>query len=117
MSRESEDCWKNIHIRADLTAKQRPMEKEMFKKAEESNLNRNREEAEKNLVWKVVGRRGERILRQYELREDEKINEEGRVVRKDFETVNRGGKRPLRQQTGHSPLAQRKKTGRFGSKD
>ena len=56
------------------------MESDMFKKAAESNLKQINDEVAKNLVRKVMGRRGARILRQNELQHDEEINEEGRVV-------------------------------------
>ena len=37
-------------------------------------------EQAKNLCWKVLGRRGERVLRQVELRQGEMISTEGKVV-------------------------------------
>ena len=82
LSRETEEYSKNIHIVADLTKKHRDMEAQMLKKSEESNLARSHDEVSKNLLWKVVGRRGERMLRQYELQDNEEINREGRVVRR-----------------------------------
>ena len=60
LSRHVEEDYRNINIVADLTRKQRQMEQEMFRKAEKSNL-------------KVLGRRGERVLRQ-----NEKVTEEGK---------------------------------------
>ena len=77
LSRETEEYSKNIHIVADLTKKHRDMEAQ-----KESNLARSHDEVSKNLLWKVVGRRGERMLRQYELQDNEEINREGRVVRR-----------------------------------
>ena len=100
--------WRDIKIIADLTKKQRDMEKEMFAKAEQSNRERSQADISKNLVWKVVGRRGERMLRQYELRDGEEISEEGRVVRRKYETSqDRTSKRQLSPQTGHSLPARR----------
>ena len=47
---------------------------------EELNLARSREDQAKNLAHKVLGRRGERILRQVELRPEESVSQEGKVV-------------------------------------
>ena len=105
LSRETDIYWRDINIVADLTKKQRDMEQDMYKKAEQSNLRRSEDDIAKNLVWKVVGRRGERLLRQYELRDFEEINQEGRVVpRRDESNQDHVNKRP---QTGHSPAARR----------
>ena len=82
LSRNSDETFKNISIVPDLTPKQRQMEKEMFKQAERNNLARTEDQASKNLASKVLGKRGERVLRTVELRDYETINEEGRVVRK-----------------------------------
>ena len=56
------------------------MESDIFKKTAESNPKQSNDEVAKNLVWKVMGRRGAKILRQNELQHNEEINEEGRVV-------------------------------------
>ena len=61
------------------------LEQNMFKRAEAQNLARNNDEQSKNLCWKVIGRRGERVLRQVELRHDEMVNTEGKVVLKSQE--------------------------------
>ena len=106
LSKDQESYWRDINIVADLTQKQRQLEQSMFKRAEEQNLARNTEEQAKNLGWKVLGRRGERILRQIELRQGEIINTEGKVVLRTGEGQDmarglgqmlRGEKRP------HSP--------------
>ena len=115
LSKESDIYWKEMRIIADLTKKQRDMEAEMFRKAEQSNLRRSPDDISKNLAWKVVGRRGERMLRQYELRDGEEINEDGRVVRRRDETSqDRTSKRPLSPHTGHSPPARRQRAGASG---
>ena len=44
LSRNPADFYKNINIVPDLTLKQRNMEKEMFKNAEQNNLQRNTEQ-------------------------------------------------------------------------
>ena len=119
LSKNSEDYYRNISIVPDLTMKQRKMEQEMFQKAEQQNLRRTREEVSKNLVSKVLGRRGERVLRLVELRQDETINEQGRVVRKGTEGTEMGQRNSLAE-TGHkrqsspgiSPPARRRWAGR-----
>ena len=63
LSKNNDEYYRNISIVPDLTMKQRKMEQEMFKKAEQQNLGRSREEISKNLVSKVLGRRGERVIR------------------------------------------------------
>ena len=118
LSRQADEHWKKIRIIADLTFKQRQMEAQLFKKASESNLKRSNDEVAKNLAWKVLGRRGERILRQCEMEEDEEINEEGRVVRKTEEDrENPARKRNRSPQSGQTPPLRRQKVGeprRFG---
>ena len=90
LSREEDEYWRKISVVPDLTMKQREMEKNMFKKAQDRNLNRTGDEQAKNLCHKVIGKRGERVLRVLELREDEIINQEGRVVLRGQER-NRAG--------------------------
>ena len=100
LSRERDEYWQNITVVADLTAKQRQMEQAMFKKAEELNLTRSAEEQAKNLVHKVLGKRGERVLRQVQLRPGEVISQEGKVIM---------------EEEGLSPQARRVRAGRkFG---
>ena len=101
---------------ADLTKRQRELEQSMFKRAEERNLARSTEEKSKNLCHKVLGRRGERVIRVVEMREEEMINEEGKVVLK--EERNRGDQeRNKRSRSpGSTPPARRsvRAGGRFG---
>ena len=51
-----------------------------------------------HLGLKVLGRRGERVLRVLEMREDEEINEEGRVVR-----IGTGGWKTISHKRDRSP--------------
>ena len=71
LSRNPEEYYKNISIFPDLTFKQRKMEKQLFEQAEQNNLTRSDEQVSKNLANKVIGKRGERVLRMEELRTDE----------------------------------------------
>ena len=80
LSKDQEEYWREINIVADLTQKQRQLEQNMFKRAEAQNLSRTNDEQSKNFCWKVLGRRGERVLRQVELRQGEIVNMEGKVV-------------------------------------
>ena len=70
---------------------------------------------------KVLGRRGERVLRQVELRESEEVNQEGKVVligrgldraAEGNSSVRRGEKRSQRS-PGNSPPARRRVAGRW----
>ena len=113
LSREQDEYWRNISVVADLTLKQRQMEQAMFKQAEELNLARSTEEKSKNLVHKVLGRRGERVLRQVELRPGEIVSQDGRVMMEGEEE----GRKRKRQNSGpgQSPPARRVRAGRrFG---
>ena len=80
LSKDADEYWRSINIVADLTQKQRQLEQNMFRRSEEQNLARTVQEQSKNLCWKVIGRRGERVMRQVEIRQDEMINTEGKVV-------------------------------------
>ena len=93
----------------------------MFKKAERLNLERTTDQISKNLVHKVLGRRGERIFRQVELRDNEKVNEEGRVVfleqglgREGEGRYQRRGEKRGNRSPGTSPPARRVFGGRRG---
>jgi len=101
--------FKCISIVADLTQKQRKLEQDMFRKAEKLNLDRTSEQVSKNLVHKVLGRRGERVLRQVELRENEAVNDQGRVVPQDLASAQdrENRKRAASRSPGQSPSARR----------
>ena len=117
LSRADEDDLKKIKIIADLTKTQRDMEDALFKKASENNLPRSTDDVAKKLVWKVLGRRGERILRQLEFRDGEEVNEEGRVVRRRDEREdgqNCGNKWPLSPGSNQGPPLRRQRARRFG---
>ena len=114
LSKDEDEYWKKISVVADLTQKQRELEKNMFRKAEMRNLQRSADEQSKNLCHKVIGRRGERILRVVELRENEFINQEGKVVMRDQEVraaqyrgQERGKKRSPSRSPGTSPPSRR----------
>jgi len=52
----------NIGIVPDLTQEQRKDEADMAKEADRRNMDRSEDEWAKNLIWKVLGRRGEKRL-------------------------------------------------------
>ena len=107
LSKNSEEGVRNINIVLHLIMSPRKMEQEMFRKAEQHKLSRNSDEVSKNLVSKVLGRRGERVLRVVEMRQEENINKQGRVVRKGME----GGRWGTRQYFGRDqPTAVRGQT-------
>ena len=117
LSKDEDEYWKKISVVADLTLKQRELEKNMFRKAEMRNLQRSSDEQSKNLCHKVIGKRGERVLRVVELREREFINQEGKVVMMDQDQEGfraaqsrdqlRGKKRSPSRSPGTSPPARR----------
>ena len=115
LSRHQDDEFKSISIVADLTQKQRKLEQDMFKRAERLNLDRTSEQVTKNLVYKVLGRRGERVLRQVEMREGETVNEQGRVVTQEVaeQQSREQRKRGASRSPGHSPPARRGFGGRL----
>ena len=92
LSKNSEEGVRNINIVLHLIMSPRKMEQEMFRKAEQHNLFRNSDEVSKNLVSKVLGKRGGVV----EMRQDKTINEQGTVVRKVME----GGRWGTRQYFG-----------------
>ena len=83
LAKDVDSYYHNISIKTDLTKHQRKEEANMYKQAEERNLDRTTEEKTKNLAWKVIGRRGERTLRLVELWEEEEVSTDGKVRRKE----------------------------------
>ena len=57
-----ETYFENVGIVPDLTQEQRKDEADMILEAERRNANRSEDERAKNLVWRVVGRRGEKRI-------------------------------------------------------
>ena len=84
---------KDINIVRDLTAKQRQREADMVTEASRKNLERSQEEVEQNIVYKIVGRKGEKREIKVTLRLGEKLGDAGNVVRRDGWT--RGNRRDL----------------------
>ena len=60
LGKSSNKATQDINIVRDLTVRQRHREAYMVKEACKTNLDRNREEQDLNLVYKVVGRKGEK---------------------------------------------------------
>jgi hypothetical protein len=69
-----------INIVRDLTARQRQREADMVKEACRKNLERSVEEVEQNMVYKVVGRKGDKREIKVPLRVSEVLDPEGRVT-------------------------------------
>jgi hypothetical protein len=110
LNKDSDDYWKSINVVPDLTLRQRKLEQDMFKKAEAKNLSRSVEEISKNLCWKILGKKGERVMRQLEMRQDEVINGEGKVVPR-----GQGEREKRPHSPGNSPPAKRGE--RFGRRE
>ena len=110
LSKDNEEYWTRINVVPDLTQRQRKLEQDMFKKAEAKNLGRSADESSKNLCWKILGKKGERVMRQLEMRQDEVINGEGKVVPR-----GQGEREKRPHSPGNSPPAKRGE--RFGRRE
>ena len=105
-----EETLRAVVIVKDLTLKQRKNEEEMKKRVMRKNLTRKDEEVQGGLVWKMLGRRGERREVQVKLWDGETVNQEGWVVREGEEgSHTRGSIR------NHSQEARRVTIGGTGS--
>ena len=99
LGKSSSKAAQEINIVRALTARQRQREGDMVTEACRKNLDRNREELDLNLVYKVVGRKGEKREIKVPLRQGEVLDDEGRVNRGDgwgwgnSRTVGTGGNR------------------------
>ena len=83
LAKAKEDVWRKVSIKADLTLKQRNLERNLEKSAASKNLLRSKEEIEEGRAWKVVGKRGEKVLRMVKLYPEEVVLESGHVQLKD----------------------------------
>ena len=109
LARSREEVWKKVSIKADLTQKQRDLERDLEKSAASKNLTRTREEKEERRAWKVVGKRGEKVLRLVKLYQEEEVQESGRVQFKEQGEGDMGQERTRkrgRRESG-SPSGQR----------
>ena len=87
-----------VNIVRDLTVKQRQREFDMVNEACRKNLDRSGEDVNQNLVYKVVGRKGEKREIKVSLRQGEELDGEGKVIRR--EGWNRGQRGALNRQLG-----------------
>ena len=85
MRKARDETLRAVVIVKDLTLKQRKNEEEMKKRVMRKNLTRKVEEVQGGLVWKMLGRRGERREVQVKLWDGETVNQEGWVVREGEE--------------------------------
>ena len=104
LAKDDDEYFSKISIKADFTKNQRKEEASLYRQGEVKNLARSAEEISKNLAWKVIGRRGERTLRQVELWEEEEVTLEGKVKRRE------------EQQEGQWEAARKRRRGGSGSK-
>ena len=84
-----------INIVRDLTAKQRQREADLVSEAAKKNLERSQEELDESLVYKVVGRKGEKREIKVALRQGEEVDDTGNVTRKDGWARGKG-REPIR---------------------
>ena len=85
-----------VSVVKDLTMKQRLGEKDLLREAARKNCARSQEDLERNLAFKVVGRRGSKREILAPLRLGETINEEGEVIWDREDTGAIGGRRMAR---------------------
>ena len=108
LARARDEVWQRVSIKTDLTLKQRNLERDLEKSAVSKNLTRSREEKEEGRAWKVVGKRGEKVMRFVKLYQEEEVLESGRVQMKGQTEGDRGQERNRkrgRRQSG-SPTGQ-----------
>ena len=84
-----------INIVRDLTAKQRQREADLVSEAAKKNMERSQEELDESLVYKVVGRKGEKREIKVALRQGEEVDDTGNVTRKDGWARGKG-REPIR---------------------
>ena len=63
LARAREEVWQKVSIKADLTRKKRDLERDLEKTAASKNMTRTQEEREDRRAWKVVGKRGGKVIR------------------------------------------------------
>ena len=115
LARARDEVWQKVSIKADLTLKQRNLERELEKTAASKNLSRSKEELEEGRAWKVVGKRGEKVMRLVKLYQEEEVLDNGRVQKKNQaeggwgqERNRKRGRRQSGSPTGHSSPASRR---------
>ena len=124
LGRSNSKAAQAINIVRDLTVRQRQREADMVKEAYRKNLERNQEDQDLNLVFKVVGRKGEKREIKVPLRYGEEIDDLGRVASVDGRGFgnSRGASRPLGTGGNSEPLGsnrtsvQSKESGMVGVK-
>ena len=77
LAKDDDEYFSKISIKADFTKNQRKEEASLYRQGEVKNLARSAEENAKNMAWKVIARRGERMVRLVELWEEEEVTAEG----------------------------------------
>ena len=100
LSELSDPGMRTVSVVKDLTMKQRLGKKELLREAARKNCDRNQEELERNIAYKVVGRRGSKREILAPLRFGENIDEEGEVVWDREDTGATGGRRMARGEEG-----------------
>ena len=109
LAKAKEYMWQKVSIKADLTKKQRDLERDLEKSAASKNLLRSQVEIEEGKAWKVVGKRGEKVLRIVKLYPGEEVLQTGRVQsREEAEGGRKRGRRGSGSPSGpNSPSSRR----------
>ena len=101
LAKSKEEVWRKVSLKVDLTKKQRNLERELEKTAASKNLARSQEEVQEKRAWKVVGKRGERVMRLVKLFPEEEVEEETGHVKSRLEgRGEQGGRGEERRKRG-----------------
>ena len=93
LAKSNDEVWRKVSLKSDLTKKQRNLERELEKTAASKNLTRSQEEVQEKRAWKVVGKRGERVMRLVRLFPEEEVEEETGHVKSNVERRGEQGMR------------------------
>ena len=80
LSESENDSVRCVSVVKDLTTRQRAGEMDLIKETAKKNIERSEEDVDRNMVFKVVGRRGEKREIKVPLREGEVVNQDGLVL-------------------------------------
>ena len=80
-----------MNVSLKRTSGGRKIEKIVWRNDVKKNLERSQEEVDENIVYKVVGRKGEKREIRVTLRQGEELDDTGKVIRIDGWARGRGG--------------------------
>ena len=114
LSKCNEELWRKVSVVSDLTKMQRKEESDLRLQASSKNLNRSREEIDKGMAWKVVGKRGCKRIQLVQLFKDEEVLETGEVRVKEMAEGAAKRRRSPEKSPARPRSKQRIEPGNFG---